>query len=128
MLETITNPKRYTEQELFDKIATHLLTQNEQALSEGDCSYRGAHGLMCAVGCVIPDEVYDPTMEGTGVSRMLEAFGNKLPELTPHEDLLSALQGVHDCYDPTQWCHRLRDTAVAFGLTMVPAPMAVPAP
>ncbi len=46
-----------TKQEIFDKVATHLLTQNEKALnSVGGCVYRTDKGLKCAVGCLIPVE------------------------------------------------------------------------
>lgn len=31
------------------------------------CRYRGEDGMMCAVGCLIPDDKYDPEMEGVGI-------------------------------------------------------------
>lgn len=41
----------------------HLLNQGECAILTDDpwrtCAYRSENGLMCAVGCVIPDENYD---------------------------------------------------------------------
>ncbi len=57
-----------TPQEIFDKVVNHLRAQG--AKSEMDhpvaglmCAYRGIQGRMCAVGCLIPDADYLPTME-----------------------------------------------------------------
>ena len=63
-----------TEQEIFDTVLTHLREQGEAATSAGgSCRYRGANGTACAVGCLIPDELYDPLIEGLGVGRIIEA-------------------------------------------------------
>jgi hypothetical protein len=61
-------------QEIFDKVAKHLLTQNAPATvvydgPDGDvlhCVYRSPAGLKCAVGVLIPDELYHPGIEGSG--------------------------------------------------------------
>jgi hypothetical protein len=52
-----------TLQETFDKVCVHLLTQLQKSVfldSNGSmaCAYRGPNGLKCAVGCLIPDELY----------------------------------------------------------------------
>jgi hypothetical protein len=58
-----------TDQEIFDTVAKHLLAQGERAITEnGACAYRGVEGRKCAIGCLIPDEVYDPNMECTSLS------------------------------------------------------------
>ena len=42
------------EQEVFDRVARHLLKQNAKATSpRGGCSYRTKEGLSCAVGCLL---------------------------------------------------------------------------
>jgi len=53
-------------QEVFDKVLTHLRKQGGVAVSSenGECSYRGTAGSMCALGCLILDEYYLPEMEG----------------------------------------------------------------
>lgn len=52
-------------QQIFDTVATHLLKQGKPALSaEGYCRYRTDDGLKCAVGVLIPDDKYDPKIEG----------------------------------------------------------------
>ena len=70
------------EQETFDNVALHLLKQGKKAVgsydgssySETVCKYRSKDGLKCAVGCLIPDEMYDPLMEGHGVDHLLHEF------------------------------------------------------
>jgi len=60
-------------QSVFDKVATHLLTQNCKSVEDGACLYRAPNGMKCAIGALIPDELYDPVFEGQAVF----AFFNK---------------------------------------------------
>lgn len=57
-------------QTIFDKVAKHLLAQRKRAQNRlgGACVYRSSDGLKCAIGCLIPDEHYDPLIEGTVIS------------------------------------------------------------
>lgn len=83
-------------QEIFDKVVTHLRTQKSRAMLGNSCAYRAPDGKMCAVGCLIPDELYDPKMENKGVMWLLV---NKftVPEFfKEHPNLLEELQTVHD--------------------------------
>lgn len=58
-----------TNQEIFDKVATHLLSQGKRsALGGVGCAYRGDGGLQCAIGCLIPDELYRYELEGWGAA------------------------------------------------------------
>ncbi len=53
-----------TKQEIFDKVKAHLLAQGKRAVNgDGNCMYRGMDGTKCAVGCLIPDELYTPLLE-----------------------------------------------------------------
>jgi len=54
-----------TLQEIFDKIAIHLIKQNKQSYCDktSNCAYRGDNGLMCAAGILIPDDEYKPEFE-----------------------------------------------------------------
>ena len=97
-----------THQEIFDEVAAHLLTQKKQAVNdEGVCLYRTPSGLSCAVGCLIPDDLYTPAIEtgtpgnwhsgeghhtGKHLAVILEAAG--FVEGDMH--LLRRLQQVHD--------------------------------
>lgn len=105
-----------TNQEIFSKVATHLLTQNEKAqaprgIGEMQCRYRveDASGkvLRCAVGCLIPDAHYTNNIEGEAAGpetwRLLaQVFGvPKLQHLTVR--LLTDLQCIHDQAPVRQW-------------------------
>lgn len=118
-----------TDQEVFDKVAKHLLTQGERSTGNiynidydeeyeepddvSDCAYRGDNGLMCAVGCLIPDEVYLPSMEGQSVSSLLWGYtGNNLKEhLGSNQVLLQDLQDIHDETEPADWKAKLVELA-----------------
>lgn len=108
-----------TEQEIFDKVATHLLTQNEKAVnSTGGCVYRTGKGLKCAVGCLISDDLYDPSLEGLGVivfvrtaarpdrvadCRVARDIAKKIGLEEEHGGLLGDLQNIHDTRQPKTW-------------------------
>lgn len=87
-------------QEIFDTVAHHLLTQGEQSLggTVDGCAYRGDDGRKCAVGCLIPDELYSPHMEGKTI--MGEEVYTVLQELGLMDGnkgkLLGDLQFLHD--------------------------------
>ena len=60
-----------TLQEMFDTMAAHLLKQGERSVSPinpQQCRYRGDHGLKCAVGALIKDKFYKPSLEGRGAT------------------------------------------------------------
>jgi len=62
-----------TTQEIYNRVAKHLLAQGGRSQSRDDdgdlvCAYRGANHTSCAVGCLIPDEVYTPDIEGGSVT------------------------------------------------------------
>ncbi len=71
-----------TLQGIFDTVKDHLLKQNARSergdellslsLGKSGCAYRGQDGLKCAIGCLIPDEDYEPRFEGQGVDDILE--------------------------------------------------------
>ena len=94
----------YTPQQVFDTVARHLLLQKGRAYDEGACQYRDKQGRKCAIGCLIPDEMYLPDMEGMGVLSLLDHF-SQVKDLfddtliRPYfvgAGLLTALQTVHD--------------------------------
>lgn len=53
-------------EELSAKVRDHLIKQHAQSISleSAGCRYRGSNGTMCAVGCLIPDDVYADSLEG----------------------------------------------------------------
>lgn len=56
---TLKNLHEATEQQVFDQVAGHLLTQKE-VLPSPACFYRGPNGLKCAAGCLIANDEYMP--------------------------------------------------------------------
>ena len=110
-------------QEAFTTAARHLLTQKERSLLSGAwiyvrCAYRGDSGKKCAIGCLIPDTLYDFNMEGTAIGDLL-LDRNAVSELLDHVDrsLLVKLQRLHD--DPTKtpnWKTELVNLAKEFDL------------
>ena len=61
-----------TKQEAFDQMVAHLRQQKAfsfRTIDEDEdgpyyqCAYRGEGGVACAVGCLIPDELYSPAFE-----------------------------------------------------------------
>jgi hypothetical protein len=102
-----------TSQEIFDAVVEGLHAQGRASVKarfdedEEDenmraCSYRGDNGLKCAVGMLIPDDMYQDRMEGDpgsgeNVDGLIRA--KLLPwALVPHRDLLNDLQLAHDNY------------------------------
>lgn len=99
-----------TQQELFDRVATHLLTQKAKAIgADGRCRYRAPNGLTCAIGCLIPEEQYDPELEGCTVfnTRIREVAGFQMAL----SDLAADLQRLHDYESPEHWCAELKEVA-----------------
>ena len=86
-------------QEAFDKVIDHLDSMTHQSAdSEGHCYYRSPDGGMCAVGCLIPDELYSIEMENSMAFVALKGI-----PLFANVDLemLTDLQTIHDT--PSFW-------------------------
>ena len=109
-----------TAQEVFDFVANHLFTQGVQAMgvqkdmigSTPICLYRGPEGTKCAVGAMIPDEEYEPEMEGFSV-RDLPNLQTVIvnDDIMANMELLESLQCVHDV--PANWdCNDLMRSAL----------------
>lgn len=101
-------------QDIFDKVAKHLLTQGERSESGFiGCVYRTPNGMKCAIGCLIDDEIYTPEIEGKSVDQ-LSIFTNLSEK---KRDLLIFLQMVHDDYSVKEWSHELGRVASMFDLS-----------
>lgn len=107
-------------QEIFDTVAIHLLTQNKKSVYFGvQCRYRAPNNLKCAIGILIPDDIYTDDMEGLGVGGLLDSYdiSPTLPKyFMKHRDLLAALQLVHDKNDPEYWKGELVSVSTIFDL------------
>lgn len=98
-------------QEIFNTVATHLFNQGRPAARimrdkdgkehAGACLYRTDDGLKCAVGVMIPDDIYRISMENRSVKGILESSSFNLPVSIFNDQniaLLQALQLLHDNY------------------------------
>lgn len=103
-----------TEQEVFNRVAVHLLSQKKRSEDKFGCLYRSPEGLKCAIGCLIPDEKYSPSMERNLVDRLdLSLIGLSDIDLW----FLESLQSIHDQYDPTHWLNELSYFAQDWGIS-----------
>lgn len=109
----------FTSQQLFDSSVNHLRKQAKKAqISYGTrCVYRGPNGLMCAVGCLIPDNLYSPDFENKTVRTLFNDcsciryyFGEN------NENLLDKLQEIHDICKVQNWEEEWENLANNFGL------------
>lgn len=129
-----------THQEVFDKIAKHLLSQMKRATGQDGCQMISPEGYMCAVGCLLsaPESwnnmaaIIDADAEVAAKWRgnddfirepLHEKFFAQLSRDIDAEiddrmlDLLSAAQTIHDEADPEDWSGELRDLALDLGLS-----------
>jgi len=108
----------YTIQEIFSKVESHLLTQNERSENELGCRYRSGE-LMCAVGCLITDDVYTPDIEGMCAHSLPVSVLKTIikdDEMETGINLLGELQDLHDIYTVNTWRTKLNTIADDFNL------------
>ena len=97
MTITLKTLKDATQQEIFDQVARHLLTQKKAAIGREFCYYR-FNGLKCAIGCLISDEEYESRLESTQLPVLLSWYG-----ASKHYNFLRSLREVHDANPPEKW-------------------------
>lgn len=119
--------KPRSNQEAFNRVWRHfILEDNEQCGSRTiGCSYRGARGQACAVGCMMPYKMAKKAdNDGRDCATDIETIINRLPSAEKWfsaVDLhfLESLQCAHDrdgFNDDKENC--LREVATSFGLTV----------
>lgn len=113
MKVSIENLEQATEQQVFDHIKNHLLSQGERSMkSEELCGYRGQGGTICAAGCLIPDDVYNEDWESKCWRSLVVDEG-----VSPyHGTLILEMQMIHDKVMPEHWEDALKDLAQRKGL------------
>jgi hypothetical protein len=116
---TLKTLEQATAQEVFDQVAEHMLTQNEQSKHGDTCAYRGDNGLKCAAGCLIGDDEYDEyncaRMEGLKWDQLLFRVSEAIS--TKHNKLISRLQSIHDGFKCDLWSRELSEVTLCFGLS-----------
>ena len=109
-----------TNQTAFNKVVKHLLKQGRAARdNDRVCRYRDYDsGRKCAIGCLIPNDEYKKSMEGSSIFGLAEEgiLPSSLKEL--NLELLDDLQHVHDYREPSTWLQQLGTVAVKYNLSM----------
>lgn len=125
-------------QRVFNRIVNHLAQQKSKAVDPSDgktCLYRAPGGKMCAVGCLISDDLYWERLEGATVrtdslrkvvidslddwtSPPADEDGYPIwqPEHTRLFNFLAAAQYIHDDLPVSQWRTHFEILARSHGL------------
>ena len=63
-----------TKQEVFDTIWYGITKQNAFSYDPiaDRCMYRGPNNTRCAIGLLIPDDIYDPVIEEKGIELLMD--------------------------------------------------------
>lgn len=93
-------------QEIFDTVAKHLFKQGCRSIEVDDeddaaCLYRGPERKMCAIGVLIPDELYTSRLEYINIAFIINNNLGIPAWMRNHMNLLQRLQQVHD--KPLNW-------------------------
>lgn len=115
-------------QAVYNQVRDHLLAQNKRSEqfspqnNETMCAYRGQDGLKCAVGVLIKDEYFRPTINSLNLEspQVLIALEDSLglPGISNDEIyFLNGLQTIHDLDCPTAWKTKLTEFALSHSLT-----------
>lgn len=108
-------------QEAFDTMVKHLAKQKEKAIDPNDldsCLYRSPTGLKCAVGALIPDELYSSEFEGNSIIGVLDS-DIELSQVFKEVDngLLDGAQDIHDRTPIMEWKHHFKNLGSKFNLS-----------
>ena len=108
-------------QKVFNEVSAHLLQQKKRCVDAltGECLYRGSDGTKCAVGCLIPDELYDKELENSSIRSILNETqtSDRKQKISAHFtktygdvplDFYSRLQAIHDRTSSCDWRLRLQ--------------------
>jgi len=110
--------KLQSKQAVLNKVARHLVKQNESSLEGPTCMYYGPNGLKCAIGCLIPENLYYKGLETMHVTSksVLRVLGAVINFKKVDKDFLEDLQRVHDNEEPEYWKAKLSEVAKDYGL------------
>tara|TARA_B110000908_G_C9828683_1_gene260374 strand:+ start:44 stop:403 length:360 start_codon:yes stop_codon:yes gene_type:complete len=108
-----------TNKQIYTKVSKHLLKQGKRSedgtgVAGNNCVYRSSDGLMCAVGCLIPDDQYYSGLEGQDVNKgmvldtLRGVIGTRWYTKACKIDLLEKLQFIHDQVAVDRWAIQLK--------------------
>lgn len=99
-------------QDIFDRVV-HQAKLGKKSHNRSHCLYRDDNGNKCFIGCLINDEVYSEDFECTvgvcseTIIKALRLSGWNIDKGDTEE--LSQLQHIHDAFNPSEWCEKLKD-------------------
>jgi hypothetical protein len=115
-----------TAKQLVSTVKQHLLSQGCKSIDEGfkgKCLYRGPRNTKCAIGCLIPDDLYSIKMEGMGACDLLSSYPQLIPLIKPEDmdlgkacELLVDLQQIHDYISVNNWPDEFANLEMEYGL------------
>lgn len=107
-----------TNQEIFNKVVSHLRAQGIKSKDATGCLYRGPNGTKCAAGCLIEDSEYDPEMERQKIDKLLNNLKRNHPLLRLSDNLpiIYGLQWTHDEMSVEEWEEQFKIIAKTFHL------------
>lgn len=110
---TLININEFSPGEILSFIGIKMLKQSCMSVKNNSCRYRGDNGTKCAIGFLIPDEIYTPQLEEYTDATELIA-GLKFTRLKDiMYDLLDDLQCLHDS-GTEPWREGLLDIALEY--------------
>ena len=110
-----------TDSDVFRYVSNHLLRQNYTCQDKDmlECLYKSESddGLMCAVGCLISDINYKPSLEQKNIDNpdIMEALNNSMPKWLINKKLLTRLQNIHDNKPVEEWEYYLGELESIYG-------------
>lgn len=106
----------WTDQTAFDAAYVHCMEQKVRSVDTRDCLYRGPNGTKCAVGCLIPDDLYHEDMEGSSGAGVVMSIGWAHLSM----GLIDSIQNAHDTFldpdDLSVFRSKMEETAKDYGL------------
>jgi hypothetical protein len=106
-----------TRQQMFDFMLNHLRNQGGPSVDEdfGDsaCMYRGNNGRMCAIGCMIPDRLHNPKLEGLAANEYLRDARESIDKET-RDFFDNAQHNLHDVLSKEYFLTNLEENAIDF--------------
>jgi hypothetical protein len=87
-------------QAVVEKVLKHLWDQGRVSYdpSLNGCAYRGEDGTKCAIGILIPDDIYSFDMEGKNFHQLCQQYDvvAALPEIKAIKQVGEVMQQLHD--------------------------------
>lgn len=82
-------------QEMLNTVVPFLIRQGKPSMNtKMKCMYRGPDGTKCAIGCMIPDDKYNPSFD---ICKPLALIMKQMPEVLGDDIIF--LRSVQKCHD-----------------------------